>query len=148
MQPISLRSERHWLAARVGPERRAGTYAFRSLVDAGVVVAGSSDAPIESVDVLAAVQAAVTREGFEPAQALTVTEALGIYTTGAASVRGQVGETGAVAVGQRADLVVLGADPRTVAPTAIGAIDVLATVVGGVDVHRDERLVIQRGAGG
>ena len=140
VQPISLQSERHWLDARVGPARRSRTYPFRTLLDAGVTVAGSSDAPIESAHVLAAIQAAVTRHDFEPGQSLSVTEALAMYTSGAAAVRGLTGEVGEIAVGRRADLVVLGADPHTVAPQAIGQIEVLATIAGGTEIHRDERL--------
>ena len=144
VQPISLQSERHWLDARVGPGRRARTYPYRSLLDAGVTVAGSSDAPIESAHVLAAVEAAVTRHDFEPAQAVSVAEALAMYTSGAAAVRGLAGEVGSIAVGQRADLVVLGADPHTVAPTTIGQIEVLATIVGGTEIFRHEHLTTER----
>lgn len=140
VQPISLRSERHWLRRRVGDERMMRTYPFRSLLDAGVNVAGSSDAPIERTDPFAAMAAATERmAGHEP-QAISATEALGLYTTGAARARGCETDQGAIRVGGLADLVVLSADPRTSSPDQLERIDVLSTVIGGAECYRDPRL--------
>lgn len=130
VQPISLRSESHWLAQRLGPERLARVYPFRSLLDAGVVVAGSSDAPIESTDVLGAMDAAVRRRGLADEQAVTPLEALKMYTVWADVVRGTGGTLGTLAPGARADVVVLSSDPLT---EPIDTVEVLATVVGGTD---------------
>ena len=111
VQPINLRTEAHWLGARLGPERLHRAYPYRSLLDAGVVVAGSSDAPIEPTDVLAAMAATVDRGGLADEQALLPIEALRLYTTGAAHAR-QVGhEAGRIEAGHRADLVVLTGEP-------------------------------------
>ncbi|MGH3110095.1 MAG: amidohydrolase, partial [Gaiellaceae bacterium] len=49
------------LAERFWPDRLDGAYAFRSLLDSGAVLANGSDAPIEDLDPLAGVRAAVTR---------------------------------------------------------------------------------------
>src|SRR5690606_1816846 len=87
VQPIDIRSEAHWLPARLGTERLGRAYPFRALLDAGVAIAGSSDAPIESTDVLAALDAATDRRGVGDAQTLTRLEALATYTTGAAHAR-------------------------------------------------------------
>lgn len=137
VQPINLRSEQHWLADRVGPERLSRTYPYRALLDAGVTVAGSSDAPIESTDVVAAMAATVDRGGLADEQAITPLEALGLYTTGASAVRGTEVDMGALAPGARADLVVLSADPTTSPDRA--SIEVLVTTIGGLDhyVHPD-----------
>lgn len=136
VQPINLRSERHWLSERLGPERLSRTYPFRALLDAHVPLAGSSDAPIESSDVLAAMAAAVNRTDHTPEQALTGLEALQMYTTGASAARGTEQSLGSIAVGQRADLVVLDDDPTATPPDRIDSIQVLATVVAGCERFR------------
>lgn len=134
VQPLFLRSEHGWLDTRLGEERRRSAYPFRSLVDAGARLAGSSDAPIEEPDVLAGVQAAVTRHGFVDEQALTVGEALAAYTTGSAFAQRRESDTGALAEGMRADLVVLSADPMSVPAGELSLIEVRRTVVGGAVV--------------
>lgn len=138
VQPLFLRSEAQWLDTRLGPERARRTYPFRRLVDAGVVLAGSSDAPFEDPDVLAGIYAAVTRHGFEPAQALTATEAVEMYTQGAAIAQGRDDVTGRIAPGLQADLVVLSDDPTAVPADALGDIDVCLTVVRGQVIYASE----------
>lgn len=135
VQPINLRSEAHWLARRVGPERLGRTYPFRRLLDAGVPVAGSSDAPIEATDVLAAMAAAVDRR-LAPEQALTGAEALALFTRGGARARRTEHEVGSIEAGRRADLVVLDQDPTAVPADRIASTRVLATVVAGAVHHR------------
>lgn len=131
VQPLFLRSEHHWLEDRLGADRLPGVYPFRSLRAAGVVVAGSSDAPIEEPDVLAGVHAAVDRHGISPEEAVTVNEALRLYTVDAARAQRREAETGTLTEGKRADLVVLGADPRAVAVGELPDVGVERTVVGG-----------------
>ncbi|HEU5149788.1 MAG TPA: amidohydrolase [Iamia sp.] len=135
VQPINLRSEAHWLARRVGEERLGRTYPFRRLLDAGVAVAGSSDAPIEATDVLAAIEAAVDRR-LAPEQAVTGAEALALFTRGGSRARRTEDGLGAVEPGRRADLVVLDRDPTTVPAAEISSTRVLATVVAGTTHHR------------
>jgi predicted amidohydrolase YtcJ len=135
VQPINLRSERHWLDRRVGPERLELTYPYRRLLDAGVTVAGSSDGPIESTDVIAAMGACTDRRGISPAQEITGAEALALYTTGGSAVRRTEDRLGRLAPGLRADLVVLDGDPAAVANTAVADLTVLATVIGGIQHH-------------
>ena len=95
---------------------------LRTLVDAGVELAGSSDHPVSGYDVLAAVEAAVTRRTrkgrvTEPGEALTAEEALRAYTLGSARALGVENEAGSLEPGKRADVVVLSADPRRTMPT-------------------------------
>ena len=87
---------------------------------------------------LHAIQCCVTREGFEPQQALTPAEALALFTRDAAFIQHEDAEKGTLAPGKRADLVVLSESPLRVAPERIAAIEVRRTVVGGVDVHVPE----------
>lgn len=140
VQPINLRSESHWLRRRVGDERLDRTYPFRRLLDAGVPLAGSSDAPIEATDVVAAMAAAVDRTELAPAQAITGAEALALFTTGGSRARRTEDRLGRLAPGLRADLVVLDRDPSTAASRDLAGTRVLATVIGGHLLHRDPTL--------
>lgn len=133
VQPINLRSEAHWLHDRLGPERLARAYPYRTLLDAGVPVAGSSDAPIESSAVLDAIDAAIDRRGLADEQALTPTEALAMYTSGGSAARSTETTLGTIAVGKRADLVVLDGDLASATPADLR---VAATYIGGIEHHR------------
>ncbi|HET7690050.1 MAG TPA: amidohydrolase [Nocardioidaceae bacterium] len=123
-----------------GMNREFRTLAFRDLIDQGVLLAGSSDAPVSDPAVLPAVEAAVTRrtahgEVLDADQALTVEEALALYTRNAAAVLGLGPDHGSLRTGSVADFVVLDADPRTVEPSAIGRIQVEETYREGRRVH-------------
>ena len=114
--------------------------AFRDLIDAGVLVAGSSDAPVSDPAVLPAIEAAVTRrtdhgEALDRDQAISVEEALALFTTNAATVL-NLRSHGVLAEGRAADFVVLDADPRTVPPEQIGQVAIHATYRSGRPVHR------------
>jgi hypothetical protein len=137
-QPLFIHSEKTWLHRRLGAERARHTYPLRALLDAGVVVGGASDAPVESLDVLHAIQCCVTREGFEPQQALTPAEALALFTRDAAFIQHEDAEKGTLAPGKRADLALLSESPLRVAPERIAGIRVLRTVVAGRSVYGGE----------
>jgi hypothetical protein len=137
-QPLFIHSEKSWLHRRLGAERARHVYPLRSLLDAGVLVGGASDAPVESLDVLHAIQCCVTREGFEVQQALSPLEALRLYTRDAARLQFEEHEKGTLAPGKRADLVVLSGSPLACAPDRIAELRVLRTVAGGRVVHDAE----------
>jgi predicted amidohydrolase YtcJ len=130
-QPMFIHSEKGWLHKRLGAERAKDVYPLRALVDAGVKVAGASDAPVESPDVLHAIQCCVTRDGFEPHQCITAEQAVQMYTIDAAFAQFEESAKGSIAVGKRADLVILSANPVAVPPHAIGEIQVERTIVAG-----------------
>ena len=114
-----------------GMEREFRVLAFRDLADHGVLLAGSSDAPVCDPAVLAAIESAVTRrtehgELLGRDQGLSVDEALAMYTVNAARVLG-LQDRGALKRGNAADFLVLDADPRAVDPERIGAIRVERT---------------------
>jgi len=90
----------------------------RTLLDAGVRLAGSSDAPVIGFDPLAAMRSAVSgrsASGAEllPDEAITPSEALAMYTREAAHAAGSLDVTGTLEPGKRADLVVFSEDPTT-----------------------------------
>lgn len=113
------------------------TYPLRAMLDAGVRIALSSDAPVvENDNPLAGMLAAVTRRDKEghliaPEQAIDVREALYAYTMGGAVASGDELNRGSVEVGKWADLAVLSGDPLSVPPEALPDIQVDLTLVGG-----------------
>jgi hypothetical protein len=126
-QPAFIRSEQSWLQARLGEERLKRTYAFRSIIDAGIVLAGASDAPVESANVLTAIQACVTRHGIVPSESIPVVDALHMFTASAAFALHQEHFKGSIVAGKLADLVFLSEDPRAVPPGSIGNLQILRT---------------------
>jgi predicted amidohydrolase YtcJ len=123
-----------WIIGRLGPERARWTYAFKSLVDTGVPIAGSSDAPVEQLSPLLGVWAAVTRER-SPEERLSVMEALRAYTMGGAHSSFEEKVKGSIEVGKYADLIVLSHNPLKVKPDKIKDIKVEMTMVGGRVVY-------------
>ncbi len=143
MQPTHATSDMPWAGARLGPDRLAGAYAWRSLLNTGVRLPLGSDFPVESPAPLWGIYAAVTRQdhagqpvgGWLPGQRLTLTEAVRGFTLDAAYSTFDEGLKGSLEEGKLADLVVLSADPFTVAPAEILEIEVRMTVVGGEVVY-------------
>jgi predicted amidohydrolase YtcJ len=98
------------LAERWWPGLTDGAYAYRSLLEAGALVANGSDAPVEELDPLAGVRAAVRRD-WHPEQALTVREAFEATCVAPAVLAGEERRRGKLLPGYAADLVVLDRDP-------------------------------------
>jgi hypothetical protein len=136
-QPLFIHQEKKWLHKRLGRERTPWTYPLRSLVDAGVRVAGASDGPVTSGDVLHALQCCITREGFEPGQGLTAAQALRMFTLDAAYAQFEDAVKGSLSVGKRADMVLLSANPLSVPPDRIRDIRVRRTICGGKVVFQE-----------
>ncbi len=124
------------LLSLYGPERAERLIAARSLLDAGLVVAASSDSPAAPVAPLQGIQDLVTRrtssgQNLAVRQSISVTEAIGLYTVGAAHAAGEHHRIGRIQSGLEADLVVLADDPRTVPSESISDIEVIATWMAG-----------------
>ncbi|MGH3320555.1 MAG: amidohydrolase [Streptosporangiaceae bacterium] len=118
-----------------GPKRLERMFAHRWFLDAGICVAGSSDFLCGPYEPLLALQSCVTRQGFDGPvmgenQRITPLEALACYTTNAARAAGEQAYKGRLEPGYLADFVVLGGDPLTSDPAALGALPVEATYVG------------------
>ena len=142
MQPTHATSDMPWAETRVGPERIAGAYAWRQLLDSGALLALGSDFPVESVDPRLGLHAAVTRTdleghppgGWRPQERLTREEALRGFTLDAAYAGFAEDEVGSLEVGKRADFVVLGADPLA-DDVPLATLPVRATYVDGEAVY-------------
>lgn len=137
VQPAFLASEADWLFTRVGDQRRPWVYPFRSMLDAGIPLAGSSDSPVEPPHPLWGMAAAVDRHGISPTEALTQAEALTMFTTGAAT---SLHEPEPLGLGSPADLAVLDTDPLNAPPQEIHDTTVLATYVDGDAIAVDSDL--------
>ncbi|MEX0787089.1 MAG: amidohydrolase family protein [Dehalococcoidia bacterium] len=110
----------------VSEERRRGLHAFRTLRDAGVMLAAGSDAPVTPPPPLASVAAAVdraTKDGdtLGPEQAVDVEDALHWWTSGAARAAFLEGERGSLRPGLRADLVLLPSGALEASPAELRA---------------------------
>ncbi|MBQ0826189.1 amidohydrolase [Streptomyces tagetis] len=120
----------------LGPERARLCYRMKSLLEAGAVLPGSSDAPVADGNPLVNIHDMVNRvtaggEVFNADERLTVAEAVRAYTYGSAYAVGEEGDKGVLARGMLADLVVLSDDLFAVDPSRIRDVTVGATVVGG-----------------
>ena len=123
MQPIHAAADRE-LADALWPEVTASSYAWRALERAGVKLAFGSDAPVETADPLAGIEAATTwrrSAKWHPELALTRASALRAYTSGAAYAAGMENEVGALRPGKLCDMTVV-ADGQVMATVAGGGI--------------------------
>jgi hypothetical protein len=139
MQPYHCIDDGRWAEKRIGPERAKGTYAFRTLLDAGAVLAFGSDWTVAPMDVMAGIYAAATRRtldgkrpgGWVPEQKISVQEAVRAYTYGSAYAEFQEKEKGALSPGMLADVVMLDQDIFAVKPEMIDKTRVLLTIMDG-----------------
>jgi hypothetical protein len=146
MQPIHatsdmLISDKYW------GKRGEGAYAWRTQLNAGAALAFGSDCPVEKIDPLMGIHAAVTRrradgspgpEGWYPEQRLTVEEAVRAFTMGPAYAAGVQDRLGSITPGKLADFTVLDRDIFKIAPMEILNARVDATLIGGRFVWRAE----------
>ena len=143
MQPYHCLEDGCWAERKIGSERLLGTYAFRSLIDVGAIIAFGSDWTVAPLNPMLGVYAAATRAtingknpmGWIPEQKITVDEALRCYTRNAAYAQFSEKELGCLAPNYYADLVIWSADPRRVSPEEIKSIRAVATYVGGKRVY-------------
>ncbi len=143
MQAVHATSDMYWAADRLGPSRVLYSYAWRSLLNTGVIIPDGSDMPVERVNPLFSFHAAVTRQddrgwppgGWLPAQRMTREEALEGMTLWAAYAGFQEHDLGSLTTGKYADFVVLDRDIMTVGDEDILGTKVLATYVGGRAVY-------------
>lgn len=143
MQAVHATSDMYWAADRLGPTRILGAYAWRSLLNTGVVIPNGSDMPVERVNPLYSFHAAVTRQdehdwpagGWQPEQRMTRDEGLRSMTLWPAYAGFQEHDLGTLTAGKYADFVVLDRDIMTVADADILHTRVLATYLGGRAVY-------------
>jgi hypothetical protein len=143
VQPFHAIDDGRWAEKRIGPERIKTTYAFRSLMDSGAVVAFGSDWPVAPLVPLIGIYAAVTRRtidgknpnGWMPQEKVTVAQAVRAYTYNAAYAEGEETLKGSIQPGQLADIIVLSRDIFQIDPAEIESVKVDLTLLGGAVVY-------------
>jgi predicted amidohydrolase YtcJ len=146
MQPYHAIDDGRWAERRIGADRAKGTYAFRSLLDAGVILAFGSDWSVAPMDPLMGIYSAVTRstldgkhpDGWIPEQKISVAEAIEAFTLGPAFASFDEGIKGSIETGKCADMVVLSDDILQMKPSLLNTARVLMTIF-------DGRVIYDRG---
>ncbi|KAF0194254.1 MAG: hypothetical protein FD169_1914 [Bacillota bacterium] len=144
IQPVFLITDLHWTESRVGKERLKFSYAWKSLLEYGVNCSGGSDCPVEVLDPLLGIGAAVTRadvtnwpeDGWLPQQKLSVREAVALFTVGSAYAEHMETTKGLLKPGYLADMVLLSGDIEAVDPFAIKDLQIKLTMVNGMVVYK------------
>ena len=144
VQPYHAIDDGRWAERRIGHRRAQTTYAFRSLLDAGTVLAFGSDWFVAPIDPLVGIYAATTRrtldgknpDGWIPEQKITVKQAVHAYTVGSAFAESQDDIKGSIAPGKLADFTVLSADIFAMDPVQIEGVKPVMTVLGGEVVRQ------------
>lgn len=140
MQPHHKADDGRYADKALGPDRLAGSYAFRSLMKSGALVCFGSDWPVVTCDPFAGMAAAVTARTLDGktwigSESISIDDALRAYTINAARSGFAEDEIGTIERGKCADLVVLDRDILTVPPEQIEGTRAMVTVVGGRIVH-------------
>jgi predicted amidohydrolase YtcJ len=144
MQPTHATSDMPWAAARIGPERIRGAYAWQTFRKLGVRLAFGSDFPVESPNPMWGFYAAITRQdrdgnppgGWFPEQRLTRAEALRAFTIDGAYAAFEEQKKGSLVPGKLADFVMLSDDIMRIPDSQVWRAHVLMTVLDGKIVYR------------
>lgn len=142
MQPTHATSDMYWADERLGADRLAGAYAWKSLLDSGALLAFGSDFPVEEVNPMLGIHAAVTRRdqqgwpegGWQAQERISRKEAIRAFTRDAAYAGFMENQVGSLETGKRADFIVLEEDILDIPAENIPAIRVLQTWVDGKQV--------------
>jgi predicted amidohydrolase YtcJ len=143
MQASHQTSDMYWAERRLGSTRLLGAYAWRSLLDHGVIIPNGSDFPVEAVNPLISFHSSISRQdadnfpagGWFPAQRMTRDEALRSMTIWPAYAAFQEEDLGSLTPGKYADFVILDRDIMRVAAEDVLTTRVLATYLGGRAVY-------------
>ncbi len=143
MQSSHQTSDMGWIERRLGPERVKGAYAWRSLLETGVIIPNGTDAPVERVNPFITFHSAITRQssdnqpagGWYPDQRMTRQEALKSMTIWPAYAAFQEKVMGSLTAGKYADFIVLDRDIMQIPETEIMKTKVVSTYVGGKAVY-------------
>jgi len=144
MQPYHAIDDGRWAEKRIGPARAKGSYAFRSLLDSGAILAFGSDWDVAPMVPLVGIYAAATRRtldgkspnGWIPEQKISVAEAVRAYTMGSAYASFDEKIKGSIEPGKLADMVVLSADVLTIPPEEIENTRIEITVFDGKVIYQ------------
>ncbi|TCT24956.1 hypothetical protein EDD68_10423 [Melghiribacillus thermohalophilus] len=143
IQPTFVTSDFPWVLDRIGKTRATHAYPWKTFIKHGIVCAGGSDAPIEEINPLKGIEAAVVRKSdhdgkiYGESERLTPYEAVSLYTKGAAYAIGNEHKQGKIRKGFLADFTILDRDLFQINPEEISKAQVQMTVI-------DETIVYQK----
>jgi predicted amidohydrolase YtcJ len=144
MQPSHAISDLFFAPARLGVDRLAGAYAWKSLLDSGAIICGGSDAPVERGEPMIEFYAAVARksikgesgEGWHPEQAVSREQALKMFTIWPAYAAFEENSRGSIEPGKLADFTVLSQDIMKIPESEILKTRCEMTIIGGEIVYK------------
>lgn len=147
MQPFHAIDDGRWAEKRIGHERARTTYAFRSLLDAGAVLAFGTDWYVAPLNPMLSLYGAVTRrtldgknpQGWIPEQKITIEEAVRAYTVGSAYAEFAENSKGTLSPGKLADMVILSQDIFRINPVEIEKTKVRLTIMDGRVVYEEKK---------
>lgn len=140
IQPSFVSTDLHWIKERLGENRLSkGAYAWKTMLDAGLILTGGSDCPVVSYNPFEGIFASVARQDFNgypeggwyPEENLSVYESICLFSKNAAYATGEEDVKGTIENGKLADFIVIDRDPFLIKPLDILKIKVLNTFVGG-----------------
>jgi predicted amidohydrolase YtcJ len=144
MQPTHCITDKRFIVKRIGEERSRWSYTWKSLANAGSILAFGTDYSVEPLNPMEGLYAAVTRkdrmgeegEGWIPEEKLTMEEAIKYYTYGAAYAQFMEDRKGMLRNGYLADIVITDRDLLTIPENEIMKTKVVLTITGGKVVYR------------
>ncbi|KIL74532.1 amidohydrolase [Bacillus badius] len=144
IQPRFVVGDFPWVQDRLGKQRVPYLYAWQSLLSAGVLCAGGSDAPVEPADPLLGIHAAVTRRapaqshnGWNEKEKLSMLSALKLFTIGGACATNEEHKKGTLSPGKLADMTVYSHDLLQMEhPDGLLSVNIEMTIVNGKVVYR------------
>ncbi|MDQ0417661.1 putative amidohydrolase YtcJ [Croceifilum oryzae] len=148
LQPIFVQGDFPWVVERIGEQRLTTSYAWKTLIEAGIPCAGGSDAPIEPLSPLLGMYSAMTRNhhpashsDYHDSQKITAEQALRLYTLGSAYLAGEEQERGSITPQKHADFTILDRDLLQSTPEQIRDATVLATIVNGKVAYTNSSII-------
>ncbi|MGN0711575.1 MAG: amidohydrolase [Anaerovoracaceae bacterium] len=142
VQPIFLKCDMNIVDDCVGSEKASQSYNWRKLIDSGVHLSGGSDCPVESFDIMSNIQYAVSRKNFEtgkswyPENAVTLDEAINMFTCEGAYASFGENVRGTICVGKETNMVILDRNIYEIPQKDIDKIKILETIYKGNTVYK------------
>ncbi|RHW40757.1 amidohydrolase [Neobacillus notoginsengisoli] len=142
LQPVFMLSDYPWVIDRIGSRRMQHAYAWKTLIEKGIHCTGGSDAPIENPNPFLGIYAAVNRTVngmvYNRNEALTVFEAVSLYTKGGAYASCHESDRGEIKKGSIADFTILDRDIFSIPKETINQTKAVMTVIGEEIVYQKD----------
>lgn len=146
IQPVFIEDDMEVAEARLGKERVATSYVWKTMLDKGIHISGGSDSPVVSFSIMENIYFAVTsknkkglpKEGWMPAQRLSIDEAVRLFTINAAYQSFEENIKGTLEIGKYADIVGLEKNIYNIPKDEIKDVKISFTMVNGETVYKKD----------